>query len=62
MTDTTSPYGYIEIEITRLEHAEQKANREAGEKTLEAHIHMMNRIELSDALDKQRQADAAREI
>ncbi len=62
MPDTTKPYGYIEMEIDRLKYAEQSANRESANKKLEAETHMMNRMELESALDKQKKADAEREI
>ena len=60
MPDTTQPYGYIEMEIDRLKYAEKKARIEANKQTHEAEIHMMNRIELEGALDKQKQADEDR--
>ncbi len=58
MTDTTQPYGYIEMEISRLKHVENEARREASDKTLEAGIYQLARMELESALDRQKNADA----
>jgi len=60
MPNMTKPYAFIEEEIGRLKVAQDKANDEAKRKTLEAEIHMFNRIELESALENQKKMDEER--
>lgn len=61
MPDMTEPYAHIQGEIDRLKHEEDRVNRERERLEQVAETHMLDRMKLESALDKQKQADAERE-
>jgi len=62
MPDMREPYAFITYEIDRLKHAEGEANREMVRLKQIAETHMMDRMHLEHALDKQKKADDERKI
>jgi len=62
MPDMNEPYAHIQSEIDRLKYAEGEANREMVRLKQVAETHMMDRMKLETALDKQKKADEERKI
>lgn len=60
MPNMNDPYAYIQEEIDRLKYAEGAANREIERQRQIAETHMMDRMKLETALDKQKKADEER--